>query len=145
MRIFVAHINASSMDLGMTGVSSLQRKHDAIMDILILELNQFTNAQIRQLNYCRLLYLHAITISDISNTTFQQLDRCKMRERPNDQSYTTACIQINQERPSEVEWKLWRKANLLWSNASGKFDMYLGHGWLVSRPRKQQQHFAYLH
>jgi hypothetical protein len=41
--------------------------------------------------------------------------------------------------------ELWRKANLLRSNALGKWDMYfLGRGWLVSRPRIRQQHFTYI-
>ena len=142
MRTFMAQINAS-MELDTTGVPSLQRQHDAhIMDI-ILELNQFTNAQVRRLNYCR-MYLQAVTISDISDATGQQLDRSNMLGKPNAQSSTTIWIQINQERPSEVEWKLWRKANLLWSNVLGELRTHLGQ-WLVSRPRQRQQQFAYLH
>jgi hypothetical protein len=142
MRTFMAQINAS-MELDTTGVPSLQRQHDAhIMDI-ILESNQFTNAQVRPLNYCR-MYLQAVTISDISDATGQQLDRSKMLGKPNAKSSTTTWIQINQERPSEVEWKLWRKANLLWSNVLGELRTHLGQ-WLVSRPRQRQQQFAYLH
>ena len=131
------------MDLDTKGIPPLQRQHDAhIMDV-ILESNQFTSAQVRRLNYCR-LYLQAVTISDISDATGQQLDRSKLLGRPNVQSSTTTWIQINQERPSEVEWRLWRKANLLWSNASGALRTQLGQ-WLESRPQQRQQQFAYLH
>jgi hypothetical protein len=142
MRTFMAQINAS-MELDMKGIPSLQRQHYAhIMDI-VLESNQFTSTQVRRLNYCR-MYLQAVTISDTSDATGQRLDRSNLFGRPNAQSSTTTWIQINQERPSEVEWRLWRKANLLWSNASGELCTQLGQ-WLVSRQQQRQQQFAYLH
>ena len=58
-------------------------------------------------------------------------------------SSTTTWLQVNQDRPSEDEWKLWRKANLLWSDPDGILHTPL-QAWLLPRARQRQQHFAYL-
>ncbi len=51
---------------------------------------------------------------------------------------------MHQERPTAEEWKLWTKANRLWSTSTGTLFNPLGQ-WLYPRPLQRQQHFAYLH
>ncbi|KAI2496026.1 hypothetical protein MHU86_18499 [Fragilaria crotonensis] len=112
------------------------------MDI-ILESNKFSASQIRRLNYCR-LFLQAVTLSDISDETGLQLDPSKLQGSPSDRSSTTKWLQVHQDRPSDAEWKLWRKANQLWSTPDGVLIRPLG-VWLHPRSQQRQQHFAYLH
>ncbi|KAI2507318.1 hypothetical protein MHU86_7154 [Fragilaria crotonensis] len=49
---------------------------------------------------------------------------------------------IHQERPSETEWKLWRKANSLWSSPTGEFRQPLGE-WVLDIRKQRQRHHAY--
>ncbi len=142
MRDFMATINAT-MELDNTGVPMIQRQHDAHIMDLILDSDQFTPMQIRRLNYCR-LYLQAVTISDLTDATGEILNQMKMRGVPDFRSSTTTWILVNQDRPSELEWRLWRKANLLWSTVSGILHTSLGQ-WLHQRPLQRHQHFAYLY
>jgi hypothetical protein len=65
MRTFMSQINAS-LELDITGVPPIQLINDAHIMDLILKSDQFTAAQIRRLNYCR-LFLQAVTISDLTN------------------------------------------------------------------------------
>ena len=141
MRNFMADINAT-IELDETGVPTVQRQADTYIMDQILESNKFTAAQIRRLNYCR-LYLQAITISDLTDATGITLDLTKLAGNPSIQSSTTTWLRVNQDRPSEAAWSLWRKANRLWSKPSGRLHTPLG-SWLNPRSRQRQQHFAYL-
>ncbi len=141
MRTFMADINAT-LELDDTGVPSIQRHDDKHIMDAILESNKFTAAQIRRLNFCR-LYLQAITISDLTDATGKALDPSKLAGNPTAQSSTTTWLQVNQDRPSELEWTLWRRANQLWSTSTGYLHTQLG-SWLHPRSRQRQQHFAYL-
>ena len=45
-------------------------------------------------------------------------------------SSRTHGITVHQERPSDVEWSLWRKTNRIWSDPTGEFYQPLG-DWIV--------------
>ena len=107
----------------------------------ILQSNQFSPAQIRHLNYCR-LYLQAVTISDLTDVAGRSLDKSKLHGEPSLMSSTTTLLHVHQERPSETEWTLWRKANLQWSDPSGNLHQPLG-PWLIPIQQQRNQHFAY--
>ena len=141
MRDFMSTINAT-LELDHTGVPPPQRQDDQYIMDLILDSDQFTNAQIRRLNYCR-LFLQAVTLSDITDSTGTKLDMYKRQGKPTTTSSTTTWIHVNQDRPSEDEWKLWRKANLLWSDPNGMLHTPVK-AWLLPRAQQRQQHFAYL-
>jgi hypothetical protein len=142
MRTFMSHINAS-FELDTNGVPPPQRQHNAHIMEMILESNQFTALQIRRLNYCR-LYLQVVTISNITDATGTHLDQSKLHGIPDAKSSTTTWIHVHQDRPSEDEWKLWKKANRIWSTIHGELHTAMGR-WLHPRPSQRQQYFAYLH
>ena len=110
--------------------------------LLSLESNKFTASQVRRLNYCR-LFLQAVTISDLSDETGLQLDPTKQHGIPSERSSTTQWLHVRQYRPSDDTWKLWRRANRLWSTPDGVLHRPLGL-WLHPLSRQRQQHFAYL-
>ena len=124
LRLFLASID-SSFQLDKEYIPKLQRECDIhIMDV-ILQSGQFTNDEIKRLNYCR-LYLQAQTISDLATIDGYQLDETKRQGYPSLQSSTTYEGLIHQKRPSEKEWTLWQRANLLWSDANGSLLQQLG-------------------
>jgi hypothetical protein len=108
----------------------------------ILESGQFTKAQVRRLNFCR-LYLQAVTLSDITDANGTELDHSKRRGDCSSQSSKTTLLRVNQARPSSVEWTLWRKANLIWSYRDSKLHNPLGE-WLINPMQQRQRHFAYI-
>jgi hypothetical protein len=108
----------------------------------ILESNQFTATQIKRLNYCR-LFLQAVTLADITMSNNSHLDNSKLCGNPSLYSSTTQYVPVHQERPSETEWKLWKKANKLWSDANGRLYQPLG-TWSHASTQQRNQHFAYL-
>jgi hypothetical protein len=60
------------------------------------------------------------------------------------QSSRTTLLHVNQARPSSIECKLWRKANLLWSqHPDGTLHIPLGE-WLLNPINQRQRHFAYI-
>ena len=67
-----------------------------------------------------------------------------MEGRPSLQSTTPRWHTIRQERPSEKVWKLWRKANTLWSDTDNRLYHPLG-SWIVPLHAQRMQHFAYTH
>jgi hypothetical protein len=107
----------------------------------ILQAGTFTDAETRRLNYCR-LYLQAVTLSDLTKSTGDTLDHSKLAGHLSLQSSQTNWIAINQDRPSEKEWKLWQKANKLWSNDDGQLITPL-RKWLFSVQTHGNNHFAY--
>ena len=78
------------------------------MDV-VLESNKFTALQIRRINYCR-LFLQAVTISDLTDATGHKLDSSKLNGIPSIVSRISTWLHVHQDRPSEAEWKLWRRA-----------------------------------
>jgi hypothetical protein len=142
LRQYLSSIN-SRVQLDDPCIPSLQRQGDSYILDHILESEAFTAAEIRRLNYCR-LYLQAITISDIAKITGDALDNSKLAGQISLQSSTTKWIKINQERPSEKEWTLYRKANRLWSDENGNLITLL-RKWLLPIHQQRNQHFAYRH
>ncbi len=110
---------------------------------MIMNANVFTNAEICKLNYCR-LYLQVVTLSDISKPNGEELDTSMLDGAPSLMSATTKLVKVNQDRPSEKEWKLWKRANSLWSDLGGRL-LYPMTEWLCSVQDQRQQHFAYVH
>jgi hypothetical protein len=141
LRTFLATISASLV-LDDPGIPPLQRTFDRYIMDEILDSNQFTAAQIRRLNYCR-LFLQAVTLADITQSNGCQLDNSKLCGQLSGFSSTTQYVRVNQERPSEAEWKLWRKANYLWSSVTGALYQPLG-AWSHASRQQRNQHFAYL-
>jgi hypothetical protein len=119
----------------------LQRKYDVHIMDMILNSNRFQAAEIRRLNYCR-LYIKACTLSDITHITGLRLDYSKLEGRPSLYSSITHGNHIHQDRPSEKDWKLWQKANLIWSDENGKLFESLG-PWILQPKEQRQQHRAY--
>ena len=140
LREFLASIDAF-LQLDKTGIPTVQRTHDAHIMDSIMSSGQFTPAEIRRLNYCR-LYLQAQTISDLALISGSSLDPAKLMGHLSERSSIMHGIQINQQRPLAPEWKLWRKANRLWSNDTGELYQPLGQ-WLHPIHRQRQQHHAY--
>ena len=106
-------------------VAPLERVNDDYIMARIVHSHQFTSAQIKTLNYCR-LYLGALTLSDLTSTTGRYLDQAKLMGRPSLWSNTTQWLRIHQESPSESEWRVWKRANRMWSTAEGKMLQSLG-------------------
>jgi hypothetical protein len=76
-------------------------------------------------------------ISDISDATGLHLDLTKQQGSPSDRRSATTRVQVRQDRPSEDEWKLWRRTNQLWSSQDGVLHRPLGE-WLHPLPRQRQ-------
>jgi hypothetical protein len=140
IRIFLSTINGG-LQLDDPGIPPRQREHDQyIMDIIIAS-RLFTASEVRRLNYCR-LYLQAVTLSDITTTNGLTLNNSKLHGCPSLQSSRTRWVSINQDKPSDREWRLWRKANLLWANAQGTLHHPLM-SWILPIHEQRFQHFAY--
>ena len=140
LRTFLAFID-SSLQLDTDYVPPCQREYDAsIMDI-VLQNGKFTDDEIKRLNYCR-LYLQAHTLSDLTNINGYTLDETKLEGAPSLQSSRTHSGLINQRRPSDSEWYLWQKANLLWSDPTGRLLQPLG-AWTCPINEQRQRHAAY--
>lgn len=140
LRDFLASIDAS-LQLDNPGIPPLQRCHDTYIMDGILSSGKFTAAEIRRLNYCR-LYLQAQTLSDLTNITGDALDPAKLAGQISAECSVTHGVHINQERPSVTEWKLWRQANLLWSDERGRLHQPLG-PWIQPIKKQRQRHQAY--
>ena len=119
LRTFLSKIDAI-IEVDDPGIQPPQRVDDFYLMDCILKSKQFKPAQIRRLNYCR-LYLQAITLSDITTNTGLHLDLSKRNGSPSLYSSVTQNVRVNQDRPSQAEWKLWKKANLL---SSGKANSW---------------------
>ena len=131
----------TTIEVDDPGIPPKQREGDEYLMNMILESGQFTNLEIRRLNYCR-LYLQAITLSDITDATGTQLDMSKRTgEMSRYSSRTTSLVRVNQDRPSPIKWKLWCKANLIWSHPDGQLHTPLG-DWLHRIHRQRQFHLA---
>jgi hypothetical protein len=110
----------------------------------VLATNQFTDAEVRRINYCR-IYLQLVTISDLTTTEGDRIDPAILSgNRPQRQS-AYRLEWPRQERPSSREWTLWRSVvNKLWSDEAGKLHTALG-PWLMPIHEQRQRHRSYLH
>jgi hypothetical protein len=104
-----------SIRLDEPGIPPLQRTHDSYLMDHILQSNHYTAAEVRKLNYCR-LYLNVVTVSDITQPNDNSVDPSFYTGHLAASSSRPNLMSVHQERPSEQEWKLWRRAHLLWCN-----------------------------
>ena len=141
LRTFMAE-HRMQLQLDESFIPAPQRLYDVhLMDVIIQSM-KFTAAEIRRLNYCR-LYLKAVTLSDLSSLSGEFMDPDKLKGQFSLNSSRTHGPCIHQERPSDNEWRLWRKmCKLLFCNPSGKLFEALTY-WTVPVTQQRQQHPAY--
>jgi exonuclease III len=142
LRDFLSMIDAS-IQVDVPNIPPKQREGDEYLMDVIINSKIFSKGDVRKINYCR-LYLQAVTLSDITKPNGEDLDPSMLAGSPSMMSSITKLVTIHQERPSEKEWKLWRRANLLWSNNDGKLLRPLTK-WLCTVQTQRQRHFAYTH
>jgi exonuclease III len=130
-----------SIQMTDTGIPPLQREHDTYIMDHILQANHYTKAEVRKINYCR-MFLQAVTVSDLSHPDGTSIDLLMMQGQDSEKGSRTAILSIHQERPSDTEWKLWRRANLLWSTLAGTLRQPLGQ-WLHPIQAQRRHQFAY--
>ena len=140
LRGYLASINAA-LHLDVTGLPPLEREHDGYIMEWIVQSDRFKDKEIIRLNYCR-LFLNAITLSDLSDTIGTSLDLGKLNGAPSLVSSKSRWMAVQQDKPSEAEWRLWKKANEIWSTEEGKLRQPLGN-WLHELQQRRIQHFAY--
>ena len=119
----------------------LQREHDSYIMDHVLNSNHYTPAEVRRLNYCR-LYLNAVTVSDLANPDGMTLDLAFLEGRISTRRSLLAKYGVHQERPSKNEWRLWRRANLLWGTIDGRLRQPLGK-WIHILLDCRRHYFAY--
>jgi hypothetical protein len=130
------------LNVNTPAIPKLQRMYDIHLMDMIQNSQQFTASEVRHLNYCR-LFLKAITLSDITHTTGTRLDGSKLDGAPSIYSSSRIGKSINQERLSDKEWKLWRRASLLWSDENGTLHEPLG-PWILHPKEQHMRHQSYL-
>ena len=124
-----------------TGIAPLEREHDCYIMETCIQSAAFKPFEIRAINYCR-LYLGAVTLSDLTNTRGDRLDHAKLHGKISLMSHTTRWLKIYQESPSVVQWRIWRRANRLWSTPDGVLHQSLGR-WLRDHQTRRIQCCAY--
>ena len=142
LRGYLHHVGGS-LQLDRSYVPGLERAHDQYIMDVIMQSTRFTADEIRKLNYCR-MYLQAVTLSDITNATGDRLDMHMLHgNRDHINSSTTTWHHINQQRPHDESWDLWRAANKLWSDGDGYLYQPLT-TWLspTSKQRRQWPTYA---
>jgi exonuclease III len=119
-----------------------ERDRDTHLMDEILQSKMFTPTEINQLNYCR-LYLNVTTIADITMPNGRNLDSSYVSGEPSLQSSFNQNLPVLQEKPSEKAWKIWKKAQTIWSQSDGRLRVPLGK-WNKRHHERRNQHFAYL-
>lgn len=127
IRQFLGSIGGS-ICLTIPEVNSLQRVNDSTIMDIVLASRSFTPGEVRRINYCR-LFLKATTISDLTNVRGDCLDLIKLQGEFSLISSQTIRPFIIQDRPSQKEWELWKRANRLWSDSNGRLYNPLG-SWM---------------
>jgi hypothetical protein len=140
LRAYLASINAG-LHLDVTGLPPLEREHDGYIMEWIIQSDRFTDKEVVRLNYCR-LFLNAVTLSDLTATNGKLLDIGKLNGEPSLISSRSLWMAVKQDNPSAAEWRLWRKANSIWSTENGILRQPLG-DWLQDLKQRRIQHFAY--
>jgi hypothetical protein len=105
-------------------VPKLERVHDYFIMEAILHSGKFKDKEIRWINYCR-LYLQAVTISDLTLANGDYLDEALLAGNPTRWSSAIKWHHFTQAKPSQVQWKVWRIANRIWSDESGRLHQPL--------------------
>jgi hypothetical protein len=109
------------------------------MDIIINS-KQFTDKEIKRLNYCR-LHLQAVTLSDLTKANGTHLDPAMLQGQPDRASSVSRWHYVNQDKPEpEAQWQLWRKANKLWSDDNGALLQPLTRWIAPIRDQRRQWH-----
>ena len=140
LRTYLASLQAG-IELDDPCIPAPQRQGDSYIMDYVLESKQFSVAEIRHINYCR-LYLQAITISDLATAEGSELDNSKLHGQPSLQNSQTTWLEVHQEYPSQRAWKTWRRANLLWSYPGGRLKTAL-QTWLHPTPLLRNRYAAY--
>ena len=140
MRQFLALTN-TAIQLDDPCLPALQRENDAYIMDMILHCNHYTPNEIKKLNYCR-LHANITLLSDCVTPCGTKFDTNKADGQPTLLSSRSHHLEIHQERPSAKEWKLWRRAWLLWCDLQGNLRTPLGK-WLVPPSQQRQRYFAY--
>jgi ribonuclease HI len=140
IRTYLASIHAS-IELDEPCIPAIQRQGDSHIMDHVLDSRLFSRTEIRQINYCR-LYLQAITISDLATTTGDVLDHSKLLGQPSLLSSQSSWLSVHQEYPSMKAWKVWKRANLLWSHPSGALKEPL-QKWLCPSSLLRNRYAAY--
>ncbi|KAI2499829.1 hypothetical protein MHU86_14646 [Fragilaria crotonensis] len=140
VREYLASLQAG-IELDDPCIPALQRQGDLYIMDHVLESRSFSCAEIRHINYCR-LYLQAVTVSDLSTTEGSTLDPCKLNGHPSLLSSQTTWLKVHQERPSSKAWKVWKRANLLWSLPGGCLKVPL-QNWLFPSHLLRNRYVAY--
>ena len=126
MRNFLAMINAS-IEIDDFRPPKLQRLHDCVIMDVVLESGEFTDAEIRRINYFR-LYLRAETLSDLTNVAGTSLDLNKLKGQWSLQSSRHHENAIYQERPEGAAWTIQRSTrtfNFRNSSQPATFVIYI--------------------
>ena len=113
LRTFLGRIQGS-LEVDNMFLPPIQRSNDVYIMDLVLHSAAFSPTQIRIINYCR-LYLQAITMADICLADGVSLDKSMLAGNPSPTSSVSHWIHINQGRPDESSWRLWREACSHWS------------------------------
>ena len=137
LRQFLSSISAS-IHLDDPCMPQPQQVNDQYLMDMIIHSNPYSPVQIRTLDYCR-LYVQAVTLADITKPNGLYLDPCFLTGHSSLYSSSTRWHSINQDRPSDKEWRLWISANCLWSDQSGHLFHPLG-AWLHPLTNSRFQH-----
>jgi hypothetical protein len=108
----------------------------------VLQSNQFTSRQIRQVDYC-LLFLLVHTFSGLATALGTHIAISLFSGQPSLLSSQSTEHQIRQERPNTTAaWAVWRKACSLWCDTkSGKLHQPLGPGYYQASLFAEHSHF----
>ena len=130
-----------SIHLDNTYVTTPQRQNDGYIMDLLMASNHYTPVELRKFNYCR-LFLNVTTISDVAKPCGTTIDASLLDGTPPCFRSRSFHPIVHQDSPSPNEWKLWRRANLIWIDIYGELRTPLGK-WLHPIHTQRNRHFAY--
>jgi hypothetical protein len=116
LRQFLSQINGT-LEVDDFFLPPLQRANDVYVMDMVLASDKFSTKEVCLINYCR-MYLQAVTVADLCLPDGVSLDPSFLTGNPTSTSSTSKWIHINQARPSEPCWRLWRRACAMWSHKS---------------------------
>jgi hypothetical protein len=134
LRNFLKSIGGQ-LRLDQTYVPPLQRAYDSYIMDHVMSSQLFTDKQVREINYCR-LFLHAVTVSDITNASGSRLFPGILQGSTSDIDSATKDHHVYQLKPYPTAWRLWKRACELFSTAGVLHDTL--EEWLVP-PEKQRR------
>ena len=140
LREYLKHVDGT-IEIDADGVLPVQRANDFYIMDAIIQSGRFTPKEIRLLNYCR-MYLQALTASDITTADGINLDYAKLYGHYHPiTSANTNIHHFHQERPDDEVWRIWFRANLIWSDGT-QLKEALG-GWTIPHSQQRQNAPAY--